>query len=113
VSLTRVYQLLLSMAVLTVIAFVGDRHRDLAGLLAAMPLQIPLAIWIMYSNTGGNLEQTAEFARAAFYGIIPTVIFCLAAWLALSRGLQLSRVYVVAYATWMVSLFVSYRLIPR
>jgi hypothetical protein len=113
VSLTKVYQLILSMGVLTAVAMVGERHRDVAGLLAAMPLQIPLAIWILYSNTGGNLEQTTEFARAAFFGIIPTAIFCLAAWAALSRGTRLPHVYLLAYAIWVVSVLLSYRLISR
>jgi Na+/melibiose symporter-like transporter len=113
VSLAKVYQLLISMAVLTVMAIIGERHRDMAGLLAAMPLQIPLAIWIVYSNTGGSVEQTTEFARAAFFGIIPTSIFCLAVWLALGKGIRPPQVYLLAYAIWIVSVFCSYKLIPR
>lgn len=112
-SLTKVYQLLLSMGILTVVAIVSERHRDVAGLLAAMPLQIPLAIWIAYTSAGGNAEQTTGFARAAFFGIIPTAIFCLAVWLALSRGIRLPQVYVLAYSIWIVSVFLSYRLMPR
>ena len=112
-SLTKVYQLGLSMVVLTVVAFIGERHRGLAGLLAAMPLQIPLAIWIVYSSTNGNPGQTTEFARAAFFGIIPTAIFCLVCWLALSHKLALPWVYVVAYGVWLVAVLISFRLLPK
>jgi hypothetical protein len=101
------------MVVLTVTAIIGEHYRDVAGLLAAMPLNIPLAIWIVYSNTGGSAEKTTEFARAAFFGIIPTSIFCLAVWLALSRGVNLLRVYLLAYGIWFTSAFVFYRLLLR
>lgn len=112
-STAKLYQLGLSILVLTLITVVGERHRGVAGFLAAMPVQIPLAIWLIYANTSGSIEKTTEFARAAFFGIIPTVIFCLAAWAALNKGLNLPRVYVLAYAIWLVSALVSFRLLPR
>lgn len=111
--LSKVYQLALSMLVLTLIALIGERHRGVAGFLAAMPVQIPLAIWIIYSSTGGSVDKTSEFARAALFGIIPTAIFRLAAWITLSRGIALSRVYLLAYGMWLVSALVSFRLLPR
>jgi hypothetical protein len=113
VSTSKLAQLGLSFLVLTLITIVGERNRGVAGFLAAMPVQIPLAIWLIFASTGGNIEKTTEFARAAFFGIIPTGIFCLTAWAALNRGLNLPKVYVLAYGIWIVGAFVSYRLLPR
>ncbi len=112
-STTKLYQLGLAMLILVTVAFIGEKYRNIAGIITAMPLQIPLAMWIVYTSTSGNTDQTSEFARAAFFGIIPTGIFCLVCWAVLSRGWSLSRVLFLSYAVWFIAVLVSYRLLPK
>lgn len=112
-STTKLYQLGIAMVILVTVAFIGERYRNIAGIVTAMPLQIPLAMWIVYTSTSGNTGQTSEFARAAFFGIIPTGIFCFACWFALSKGLSLPRVLMLSYGVWLAAVLVSYRLLPK
>lgn len=112
-STTKLYQLGLAMVILFVVAFIGERYRNVAGIVTSMPLQIPLAMWIVYTSTGGNTEQTAEFARAAFYGIIPTAVFCAVCWFVLAKSWPFPRVVLMAYGIWFVSVLISYQLIPK
>ena len=112
-STTKLCQLGMAMVILVIVAFIGERYRNIAGLLTSMPLQIPLAMWIVYTSTGGQSEQTAQFARAAFYGIVPTAMFCLTCWLVLAKGWPFPRVVMTAYGVWLVSTFISYELLPK
>jgi len=110
---TKLCQLGLAMVILVTVAFIGEHYRSIAGIVTAMPLQIPLAMWIVYTSTSGNTSQTSEFARAAFFGIIPTGIFCLICWFTLSKGWSLARVLFLSYGVWFAAVLVSYRLLPK
>ena len=112
-STLKIYQLGLAMVILVTVALLSERFRGVAGIITAMPLQIPLAMWIVYSNTGGNPQSTTEFARGAVLGIVPTGIFCLVCWGALSRGLTLPQVLLVAYGIWLTLVLVGYRFLLR
>lgn len=101
------------MFILVAVALLSERFRGVAGILTAMPLQIPLAMWIVYSSTGGSAQSTAEFAHGAVLGIVPTGIFCLVCWGALSRGLALPHVLLLAYGIWLSLVVVGYRFLLR
>ncbi len=55
--------------IIAAVAIVQERSRALAGVLAAMPLSIPLAMWIVYRETR-DLAQTARFAQAALLALL-------------------------------------------
>ncbi|MBC7263418.1 MAG: hypothetical protein H5T64_03560 [Chloroflexi bacterium] len=96
----RVYQILISMVVITTVSLIGDRWRVLGGIIASMPLTIPLTLWIVFSNTGGDYVLSAEFARAATIGLVATFAFAVTSWWALRQGWPIARVILVGYTAW-------------
>ncbi len=98
--MSRVYDVLISLAVIIVVAWIGERFRGLAGILATMPLTIPLTMGIVYRSSGRDLGATAEFAQGAVRGIVATGVFVLASWLILRRRWPFPLVLVGGYAAW-------------
>lgn len=103
----KIVQIALSVVVIAVIAWIGERYRSAAGILATMPLTIPITLIIVFQNTGGNHLQVSEFAQAAVVGIIGTVCFLLAAWWAIARACSLPVVILIGYAAWALVLLIE------
>ncbi len=103
----KLWQILISMAVIVAIAWIGERYRGAAGVLATMPLTIPITLAIVFQNTGGDHVRVAEFTQAAVIGILGTVCFLLAAWWAVTRHYSLPAVIAVGYGAWAVVLIIE------
>lgn len=108
----RVVPVLVSVAVIVLVAIVQERSRHLAAILASMPLTAPLAIWIVYAGTGGDHRQTAAFAGSLFVGFLASVVFMLACWLGLRQGWSLSVVLIMAGLAWLAFIGVTALLSP-
>ncbi len=89
--------------IIAAVALIQERSRVLAGILAAMPLSIPLAMWIVYAETR-DIEQTAHFTWATLLALIPSFGFVLAAWALLSLRVPFGWSIVGGYTAWLVVL---------
>jgi uncharacterized membrane protein YwzB len=103
----KLTQVVLAMTIITLVTWVGERYRGAAGVLATMPLTIPITLAIVFQNTGGDHARVAEFTQAAVIGIVGTVCFLLAAWWAVTRHYSLPAVIVVGYGAWAIVLIVE------
>lgn len=110
--MNRIYEILISLAVIVAVTWLGDRFPSLSGIVATMPLTIPLTLIIVYRNTGGNPEATAEFAQAAIVGIVATAAFVVASWFALQRRWPIGLIVGTGYAGWGLVLLL-WRLVER
>jgi hypothetical protein len=106
----RVYQLLISFAIITSIALVSDRSRVLASVLSVMPLSMTLGMWFVYTGTSGGAAVTADFVRMVLFGLIPTALFTVVCWFGFRQGWSLWMVLAVGYSVWLVAMGL-YRLI--
>lgn len=97
---SRLAQIVAAAAVITIISLVGERYRTMAGILASMPVILPISLAIIFLNTQGDHLRTAEFTRAATIGLIGTGIFLLVAWWALNRQWPLWLVIGAGYVGW-------------
>jgi uncharacterized membrane protein (GlpM family) len=100
-NLQKVLPVLISVLVIVVVAIVQERSRYLGAIIAAMPVAAPLAIWIVYSSSGGDHEQTAFFTLSMVYGIFATMVFVAACWLALRQRWSLPVTLAVGYGVWL------------
>jgi hypothetical protein len=103
----KILQILLASATIALIAWIGERYRGAAGILATMPLTIPITLVIVFQNTGGDQIKMAEFAQAAVIGIVGTACFLLMVWWAITRHYPLPTVLVMGYAAWATVLLIE------
>ncbi|MBC7259517.1 MAG: hypothetical protein H5T65_09740 [Chloroflexi bacterium] len=105
----KLLQIGISLVIIAFVTWIGDRQRHLAGLAAAMPLTIPLTMWIVFTNTGHDYQKTAEFAGGAITSILGTTVFVIVCYLLLRARLHFALVIAGGYAAW----FVVITLLPQ
>jgi hypothetical protein len=96
----KVLPVLASVVIIVLVAVVQDRSRELAAVLAVMPLTVPLAVWIVFSASGRDYQQTAHFVRSMIAGYLATVAFVVACWYGLRQHWPLPAVMVFAFGLW-------------
>lgn len=91
---------LLSIVVIILVAVLEKQSKFAAAITATMPIGATLAIWIVYSANRGDKETMKVFTSSLLIGIIPTIGFLIAAWLASRIGLKLVPMLLVGYIAW-------------
>ena len=102
-SAQRFYQLLVAFVTIAAIALASERSHVLASFVSVIPVNITMAIWFLFSSTGGDTAVVADYARMALLGLLPVLLFTLTCWLCLRQGWQLRRVFVSGYAVWITA----------
>jgi hypothetical protein len=97
----RVSQILISLAVLVFVSFIAQKNRTLAGLASALPLTVPLAIWIVFRTTGGDYRQTAEFMGSQLRAVMGVVSFVIICYVTISHRWPLPLAIASGYAGWL------------
>ncbi len=97
---------IISICVILLVAAVQKSSKTVAAVTATMPVNIPLSLWIVYSYNQQNQKAISQYAQGLAIGILPTVAFTFAIWLATRAGLKLIPIIVVGYTTWVVVLLV-------
>jgi hypothetical protein len=100
VSGQRAAQLVVSFIVITALALLSERSRFATSIASAMPVNLALALWFVFTDTGGDHALTASFARSTLLALIPTAIFLVACWYALSRGWSIGWTMAFGYGVW-------------
>lgn len=95
-----VFPVLISIAVIILVAILEKQSKLLAAVTATMPLAAPLALWIVYSSVGGDQAQMTLFSRSLVLGILPTIAFLLTVWFTTRAGLPFLWTIVSGYAIW-------------
>ena len=95
---------LLSILVIVAVA-VLERHSSLiAAITATMPLNAPLALWVVHSANRGEQKAVAEFSGNMLVGAVPTLGFLVTVWVAARLGLKLGPMLAAGYGVWAVGL---------
>lgn len=97
-----------SIAVLILVAVVQRYSRPLAAITATMPLNIPLSLWIVSEAAGDDRPGVVSFMDGMLWGILPTVVFVIAAWLAVRAGWKVGPTILVGYAAWAAAVAVFF-----
>jgi hypothetical protein len=99
-TLRQVMPVVVSIVVIIAVAMVRSYSKTLAAITATMPVNIPLAMWIVYSGENGDHDTVAQFAGSLFAGLGATILFTVVLWLAARAGLGLVPMPVVSYLAW-------------
>jgi len=94
----RVFPVIASILIIISVAIVRQYSKALAPILATMPINIPLAMWILYDpNDQGGMTQ---FIRDMSINMMPTLVFLVVAWLASRAGWAIVSTIGVGYLGW-------------
>ena len=63
-------------------------------------LGIALALWIVHSSSEGEKSTVTGFSQSLIYGLLPTLAFVIAVWLAARAGMGLGPIILTGYAVW-------------
>lgn len=97
-----------SIALILIIALLRDRSRTLAAVFGTMPLNMPLALWVVFGASDEGPVAAANFARSLLVGLVPTFIWLVVVYFALRAGNSLGIALLIAYAVWAVLMGIAY-----
>ena len=100
-------QLLIKTAISVIIiltaTLVGRRIPSAAGLIGVMPLTGALVLVWMYVDNSGDPAVMQEFSKGALWGIIPSILFFLVAWICFKKQLPLPLVLASSFGVWVAA----------
>lgn len=99
-------KIVLSVAVILAATAAARRFPPLSGLIGVMPLAGALVfVWIYVENQGA--AQVVEgYLKGALWGIIPSVLFYLAALFCIKKGLPLPVALGAGFGAWLMAALV-------
>lgn len=106
-------KLLVSVCVIAFCAQTGRKLPSLAGLIAVMPLTgLIVLVWLWLDNPG-NFNLMTAYTKGALWGILPSILFFLAAFICFRKQLPIWIVLCAGFAVWLVAAFVHQWLLNR
>ena len=98
-------RIVIGCALITIVVLLSERNRTLAGIFATAPINIPIILWILWGQTGGNYGDLQVVTRSMLTGIVSTVAFIAVCWFGFSRRWPLPQIFAVGYVAWAILVF--------
>ena len=95
-----VLPVVLSVLIIVLVAVFEKQSKLFAAITATMPLTIPLALWIVYTSSGGEKASVTNFTQSLVLSLLPTLAFAVTIWLAARAGMKLVPILLSGYAVW-------------
>lgn len=99
-------KVIISVAIILSATAIGKKLPSTAGLIGVMPLTGALILVWMYLENKGDPNVMQEFAKGALWGILPSILFYLVAFVCFKKQLPLSLVLVSSFGVWIGAAFV-------
>jgi uncharacterized membrane protein (GlpM family) len=100
-----VIKLLISVSVIVFCTQIGRKLPTLAGLIAVMPLTGLIVLVWLYTENPGNFNIVIDYTKGALWGILPTILFFLVAFMCFRKHLSLWIVLCASFAVWLIAAF--------
>lgn len=91
----------LSAGIILAATAIAKRFPSVAGLVGVMPLTGAMVLAWVYIENGGDSRVMQGFAKGALWGILPTLLFFLSAYVCLRKELPLAGVLAASFAVWL------------
>ncbi len=93
---------LTSVLIILVVAFLRDRSKTLATVIATMPINMPLALWVLVGAGPDDPTTSAGYVRVLIIGLVPAFLWLGVVYLGLRLGWSLIAAIAAGYALWVV-----------
>jgi hypothetical protein len=91
-----------SVIIILAVAFLRDRSKVLATIFATMPINMPLALWVMISDGPEDSALLANYVRSFIIGLVPAFIWLGVVYVCLRLGWNLLGSIGAGYLVWVV-----------
>ncbi|MDH4238438.1 MAG: DUF3147 family protein [Phycisphaerae bacterium] len=110
-----VTKLLISVCIILFCTWIVDKHKlpTLAGLITVMPLTSLIVLVWLYTENPGNFNLMTDYTKGALWGILPTILFFITAFMCFRRHLSLWIVLCAGFAVWLIAAFVHQWLLHK
>ena len=102
----RVTPVLMSMVIIALVAIARNYSRGLAVVLATMPINLPLAMYVIFDAHPEDQAGFSSFIGGLVVGLIPTMVFIVTAYAASRVGWTFWPVIGAGYSAWAVCFIV-------
>ncbi len=92
---------------------ISRKVPTLAGLIAVMPLTGVIVMVWLYSDNPGDLGLMTDYTKGALWGILPSILFFLVAFMCFRKQLALWIVLCASFAVWLVAAFIHQWLLNK
>lgn len=93
---------LISVGIIILCTQIGRKLPTLAGLIAVMPLTGLIVLLWLYSDNPGNLVLLTDYTKGALWGIGPSILFFVVAYICFRKQLSLWLVLSASFAVWLM-----------
>ncbi|GAB4307184.1 MAG: hypothetical protein Kow00117_00350 [Phototrophicales bacterium] len=104
INWSKTLPVIVSILIIIAIAILRNYSKTLSAIVAVMPMNIPLGMWIIYAGAEDKQKELVEFSQALFINIIPTLIFMLVVWQLSKAGYSLIQTIVGGYIVWGIAM---------
>jgi len=106
-------KLLISVCVIVLCTQIGRKQPTLAGLIAVMPLTGLIVLVWLYVDNPGNFTLMTDYSKGALWGIVPSILFFIMAFICFRRQLPLWIVLCASFAVWLIAAFIHQWLLKK
>lgn len=96
-------KIVISLAVILLATYTAKRFPSAAGLIGVMPLTGALVLAWVYLENHGDPGIMAGFTKGALWGLVPSILFFLIAFICIKKGFPLTIVLVASFAAWFLA----------
>ena len=93
-------KLFISITIIVICTQVGRKFPALGGLIATMPLTGVIVLVWLYSDNPGNFRLMEGYTKGALWGIAPTILFFITAYVCFHKHVSLSFALSAGFGAW-------------
>ncbi len=108
-----VIKLLISVGIIVFCTLIGRKLPTLAGLIAVMPLTGLIVLVWLYADKPQDFALLTDYTKGALWGIVPSVLFFLVAFMCFRKQLSLWIVLCAGFAVWLLAAFIHQCLLNK
>jgi len=101
-----IVKLLISVCVIIFCTQIARKVPSLAGLIAVMPLTGLIVLLWVYSDSQGDVTVMTDYIKGALWGIIPSILFFIAAYICFRRQMSIWIVLSISFSVWIVAAYI-------
>jgi hypothetical protein len=98
----KILPVLTSIGIILLVAVARERSRALAAVLATMPINVPLALWVVSSGSNNDTQVMADFVRSLLISVAPAWVWLLIVFWAIRARWNLWLAIGAGYGVWAI-----------